>query len=155
MPTTAQTLAVLLDNQRSRTRHALAALPPELFTRDPGGEANTIRTICEHMIRLHTFQMMLIGSPLADGAPSNEGVITVDEAIGRLMEGSERLERAIDDVPEEDWLRTFSPPPMKDKWPNDPQLVRLARPFNDYSNHLGAIRAIRRVFGSPAETTQD
>ena len=155
MPTTAQTLSILLENQRSRTRHALTGLSSELYTKDPGEGVNTIRAVCEHMIMLHRFQMMLIGSPLADGAPESEGVVTVDDAIGRLMEGSERLERAIDDVPEEHWLQVFSPPPMEEKWPNDPQLVRLSRPFNDYSNHLGSIRTIRRLLGSPAETTQD
>lgn len=155
MPTTAQTLSILLENQRTRTRHALSGLPAELFTKDPGDGVNTIRAICEHMISLHRFQMMLIGSPLANDAPQSDGVVTVDDAIGRLMEGSERLERAIDDMPEEHWLEVFSPPPMEKKWPNDPQLVRLSRPFNDYSNHLGSIRTIRRLFGSPAEMTQD
>ena len=155
MPTTAQTLAVLLDNQRSRTRHALAGLPEELFTKDPGGGCNPVRDICAHMVRLHAFQMMLIGSRFADEAPSMDGIESVDDALDRLAKGSELLERAIGDVPEGDWLRVLSPPPLEEKWPTEAQLARLSKPFNDYTNHLGSIRSIRRLLSSPAETTQD
>ena len=155
MPTTAQTLSVLLDNQRSRTRHALMDLPQDVFTKDPGNGCNCIRDICAHMVRLHAFQMMLIGSPFADEAPSKDGIETVEDALDRLEKGSALLERAIGDVPEGDWLRVLSPPPLEEKWPTEAQLARMGKPFNDFTNHIGSIRAIRRILGCPIESTQD
>ena len=40
-----RTLLMLLDNQASRTRHAVEGLEPALFTREPGGDCNSIRDI--------------------------------------------------------------------------------------------------------------
>ncbi|MEQ9616620.1 MAG: DinB family protein [Phycisphaerales bacterium] len=155
MPTTAQTLSVLLANQQSRLRHALKDLPAELFTKQPGGDCNGIREICSHLVRLRAFQMMLIGSPLADEAPSKDGIKDAADAIERLEKTVPLLESAIGDVPDGDWLRVLSPPPLAEKWPTENQLARLSKPFNDFTNHIGGIRAIRRILGSPVETTQD
>ena len=56
---------------------------------------------------------------------------------------------------EGDWLRVLSPPPLEEKWPTEAQLARMGKPFNDFTNHIGSIRAIRRILGCPIESTQD
>jgi len=155
MPTTAQTLVVLLDNQQSRLRHALHDLPDDVFTKIPGGDCNCIRDICAHMVRLRSFSMMLLGSPLVDDAPSQDGIDSVADALARLDRGTDLLREAINGVPDGDWMSVLDPPPLADKWAGETQLARLGKPFNDYTNHIGGIRAIRRILGSPIESTQD
>jgi len=155
MNATARTLTTILDNQLSRTRHAIGGTPDEFFHAQPGGGCNSIANICGHLVRLHAFQMMLIGSPLADETPSKEGVKDASDAVERLMASGALLRRAIEEASEADWHVVLDPPPLPEKWVGETQLERMCKPFNDYVNHLGGIRAIRRIMGSPVETTQD
>jgi alpha-amylase/alpha-mannosidase (GH57 family) len=53
----------------------------------------------------------------------------------------------------EDWMRTPRVP-REGMWGDEPTLFRFVRPLNDVTNHLGAIRALRRIDGNPADRTQ-
>ena len=70
-----------------------------------------------------------------------------------MTSGSPKVRMAVGAYPADDWFRA---PEMKrgGLWGEEPMIHRYLRPFNDFTNHLGAIRAIRRMHGCPAERTQ-
>jgi hypothetical protein len=151
-----QTLLHLLDNQENRTRCALEGLAPEAFTRSPGspdGDCHSIQQIGEHLIELRGFQLMLLGSDLAKDMPEGS-VASVDELTTKLETATALLVRAIESHDPDDWHAQPTEPRDDGPWNDQPTLIRVIRPINDFTNHLGAIRALRRVFGNPAEQTQ-
>lgn len=147
-----QTLLHLLDNQVNRTRYALEGLNAEVFTHDPGNGCNSIRLIGEHLIALRGFQLMLLGSDLAKQMPTNE-VSTLDELVNKLDTATVLVRQAIESHDPDDW-HAEPTEPREGPWGELPTLLRVIRPMNDFTNHLGAIRAIRRIMGHPADQTQ-
>jgi DinB superfamily len=151
-----QTLLHLLDNQQSRTHFALQNLTPEAFTRSPGspgGDCHSIQQIGEHLIELRGFQLMLLGSDSVKDMPDNK-VGSVDELTTKLEKATGLLREAVESHDPEDWHAQPTEPRDDGPWNDLPTLIRVIRPINDFTNHLGAIRALRRVFGNPAEQTQ-
>ena len=92
-------------------------------------------------------------SPLAEQVVEPEMVETRDELIEQLDQAGELHRQAITEHDPEDWYRQPSSP-RSGPWGDQPTLVRFARPFNDFTNHLGSIRAIRRLNGNSADRTQ-
>jgi DinB superfamily len=148
-----QTLLHLLDNQADRTHWALEGLDSPIFTRDPDGDCHSIQQIGEHLIELRGFQLMLLGSDLAKDMPEGS-VASVDELTTKLETATALLVRAIESHDPDDWHAQPTEPRDDGPWNDQPTLIRVIRPINDFTNHLGAIRALRRVFGNPAEQTQ-
>ena len=72
-------------------------------------------------------------------------------AIGPLA--ASLLREAIETHDPEDWY-TVPATPREGRWGEEPTIMRFVRPFNDFTNHLGSIRAIRRILGHPNERTQ-
>jgi len=148
-----RTLLAILENQTTRTAKALDGLKADVFDAPPGGDCNTIREIGGHLLQLRRFQLMLLGSPLGAEVADPNSVKSPEELAARLAEAAELVRRAIADHDPDDWLRRPDSP-RKGPWPNDTTLERLARPLNDFTSHLGGIRAVRRALANPAEETQ-
>lgn len=147
-----QTLLHLLENQANRTHYAFEGLNAEVFTNDPGGGCNSIQQIGEHLIGLRGFQLMLLGSDLAKQMPAKDAA-TVDELVSKLDTATALVRQAIESHDPADW-HAEPTEPREGPWAELPTLIRVIRPINDFTNHLGAIRAIRRIMGNPADQTQ-
>lgn len=150
--TVAETLICMFANQSRRWREALADLPEEIFDRSPGGDCKSIRHIGGHLVHLYAFQMKLLGESNED-MPKGDSLNTVAELIADMDAAEKRVIDAIGRHDAEDW---FAVPEVEREgpWGDEPTLTRFTRPFNDLTNHLGGIRAIRRILGSPALQTQ-
>jgi hypothetical protein len=148
-----QTLLALLDNQVARTEAAFADLPEAAFDRTPGGDCNSIAAITRHLVMLRRFQLGLLGSPLAQRIADPESLSGLDASMAALTEATALLRTALAEHDPGDW-HVVSDPPRPGPWAEDPTLTRFTRPFNDFVNHLGAIRAIRRILECPAANTQ-
>jgi hypothetical protein len=147
-----QTLLLLLDNQASRTYFAFEGLDAGLFTLDPGAGCNSIQKIGEHLIGLRGFQLLLLGSELAKDMPEKSAA-SLEELLSKLDAATALVRRAIESHDPEDW-HADPTGPREGPWAELPTLLRFVRPMNDFTNHLGAIRALRRIHGNPAEKTQ-
>lgn len=149
----ARTLGSILDNQIVRAHAALEDLPADVFTREAGGDCHSIRDIGRHLITLQRFDLVLLGSPLAERIIDPETVETVDQLREALDNGARLVRQAIEAHDPDDWFATPDPP-REGKWGELPTIERFIKPFNDFTNHLGGIRALRRQFGCGAERTQ-
>ena len=150
-----RTLLTVLANQIVRTEAAFEDLGDDVFRTEPGGDCKSILEIGRHMLMLRRFQMTLLGSSLAERVVDPDGVERIDDLLAKLASAADLLGQAIGEHDPEDWYA--APPPDQPRpghWPDDPTIERFVRPFNDFTNHLGAIRAIRRSLGNPIERTQ-
>ena len=150
---TNQTLLTILENQMVRTTAAFEELPEDVYEVEPGGDCNTIRRIGEHLINLRKFQLVLLGSELAAEAPSSEEAATLAGMMAALEVGANLVGQAIEAHDPEDWYHVPQSP-RAGKWGEEATIHRFTRPLNDFINHLGAVRAIRRIHGSGVERTQ-
>lgn len=150
---TNQALITILENQMARTEFAFEGLTAETYSAEPGGDCNSLERIGEHLIRLRQFQLMMLESPLTEQVPSLSASGSVEELLPALKKAAELVHRAIKKHDPEDWYQVPNPP-REGKWGEDPTIIRFTRPFNDFTNHLGAVRAIRRIFNCGAEQTQ-
>ena len=148
-----QTLLTILENQISRTAHALDGVTDEVFTAPPGGDTHAIVEIGRHMVDLRRFKLMLLESPLLDGAPQSKDIATLNALTEALGAAAELVKQAITDHDPADWYRVPDEP-RKGPGGDEPTLGRVSRPLNDFTSHIGSIRAIRRTMGNPAEGTQ-
>ena len=150
-----QTLLAVVDNQIVRTNAALEDLRDDVSRFEPGGDCNSILGIGRHLLMLRRFQMILLQSPLADRVDDPDAVNSIDELKSKLATATDLLRTAISEHDPEDWQADPSAgAPRPGPWSDEPTLQRFVRPLNDFANHLGAIRAIRRSQGNPAERTQ-
>lgn len=151
-PQTAVLLAIL-DNQIARTAAALEQLDPAIMDTPWDGDCHSIRGIIGHLHNLRSFQLSLLGSPLQAEMPKLSPTASLDE-IGQVLQGAaELVRRALESHDPADW---FAVPKeaRSGPWGNEPTLIRFSRPLNDFTNHLGAIRALRRIRGNAAPRTQ-
>lgn len=148
-----QTLLELLANQVSRTTAAFADMRDETFTAAPGGDCKSIADITAHLIVLRGFQLKLMESALAEQMPDASSLSSLEDHLAALDAATQLVRSAIAAHEPTDWMLTPQPP-REGMWGDEPTLARLVRPFNDFTNHLGGIRAIRRIFGDPAQQTQ-
>lgn len=151
--TVAAGLIALLDNQIARMHAALEDLPQEAYDAEHPNDCNSIRAIGAHMIMLCRFQLVILESELAASIPDDHAAHTPQQLRELLGASMGQVRAAIIDHDATDWLAQPEPP-REGKWGDEPTLARLARPFNDLINHIGAIRAIRRLMGVPNERTQ-
>ena len=150
-----QTLLAVVDNQIVRTDAALEDLRDDVSRFEPGGDCHSIIGIGRHLLMLRRFQMILLQSPLADRVDDPDTVDGIDELKSKLATATDLLRTAISEHDPEDWQADPSAgAPRPGPWSDEPTLQRFVRPLNDFANHLGAIRAIRRSQGNPAERTQ-
>jgi len=148
-----QTLLVLHANQRKRVAYALEGLRDDVFTAKPGNDCNSIEQIGGHVLHLHAFMLMLLDSPLAEQV--DESAPSVEALQANLAAAGELLAQGIAEHDPADWHADApTDPPRPGPWSDEPTLARFTRPFNDLTNHVGGIRAIRRILGNPAERTQ-
>ena len=154
MPTNqiAQTLLALLDNQVSRTEAAFDGVTYEIFNAEPGGSCNSMLVIARHLVGLRIFQQALLGISKAS-KPDPKAVVSLEKLLSVLLQEDRALREAIEQYPASDWFAT-PPAPREGRWGDEPTIQRFVRPFNDFTNHLGAIRALRRIMNCPAEKTQ-
>jgi len=148
-----QALITLLDNQASRTTAAFEGLGIESFDACPGKDCNAIRQIGEHLLKLRGFQLKLLHSPLKDKMPSADNITDMADLLARLDAATALVRQAIAEHDSADWYHVPEQP-REGRWGDECTLSRLTRPFNDFTNHLGAIRAIRRILGEPAPNVQ-
>ena len=149
--TVAKTLTCLLANQSKRREHALKDLTEDVMMQSPGGDCKSIYQILGHIVGLYHFQMKLLGES-DDSMPNPDNLKTLDEINLALADAERIIVDAINRHDPEDW---FSMPEVEREgpWSDEPTLVRVSRPINDVTNHLGGIRAIRRILGCPATTS--
>ncbi len=148
-----RTLLTLLDNQERRTLAALDGLSESVFAASPGGDCKSIRDICRHLLGLRRFQLTLLESPLAAEVDDPETIHSPESALYGLKAAASLVRRALAEYEAEHWY-AIPDPPRDGLWGDEPTLDRFSRPFNDFVNHLGAVRAIRRINGNPAGKTQ-
>lgn len=148
-----RTLLALLENQMQRFDAAIEGVTDDVAAIEPGGDCNSILGVCRHLLHLRGFQLTQLESPLADQVAEPKSVNTLSEAATALKAAAKLVELAISGYPSDDW---FQVPQTKrgGLWGDEAMVYRYLRPFNDYTSHLGAIRAIRRMHGCPAERTQ-
>ena len=146
-----RTLLTLLDNQVERTEAAFEELGAETAVEEPGHDCKPIIEISRHLLELRRFQLELLESTLAKDVPAPAS--TVAEMVERLAAAANLVRRAITEHDPDDWYATPATP-RDGLWGELPTIVRFSRPFNDFTNHLGSVRAIRRQFGDPASRTQ-
>lgn len=146
-------LLAILDNQIARTHAALEDLDPAHLDKPWEGQCQTIRGIIGHLRDLRGFQLLLLQSPLQAQLPKLSATADLAEITQVLDEAAELVCRAIETHDPADW---FAPPTeaRPGPWADEPTLIRVSRPINDFANHLGAIRALRRILGNPAKRTQ-
>ena len=148
-----QSLLTVLENQVARTVAAFEAMDDSLFSAAPGRDCNSIRQIGEHLLYLRRFQLKLLESPLAGQVADQHSVVSVADLVAKLAPAAQLVAHAITEHDEQDWYRRPKTP-RPAPWGDDPTIIRFTRPLNDFTNHLGAIRAIRRMLGDPAPQTQ-
>lgn len=147
------TLLALLDNQCARTEAAFEGLRDDVFTAEPGHNCNSIRAIAHHLIKLRRFQLMLLESPAAASIADPDGLHDQSAVLAALHDATERFRTAVAEHDGDDWT-VVPATPRAGKWGDEATLVRVIRPLNDFTNHLGSIRAIRRMMGNPNDRTQ-
>jgi hypothetical protein len=147
-----QTLLVVLDNQIARTVAAFEGLGESALDAPAGGDCHNIRQIAQHLLGLRKFQLMLLGSPRAEEKPA-EATGTVAEIVAQLAAAAAVVRQAVEEHDPADWS-AIPASPRPGRWGDEPTLARFARPLNDFTNHLGAVRALRRMAGHPAARTQ-
>ena len=154
MPTEAirDALLAVLDNQATRTEAAFEDLSEEVFRARPGGTCNSILEITRHLVGLRIFQQRLLGHAQA-GETEPKSLDSQAGLLEALGHEHARLREAVAGHPADDWC-TRPAAPREGPWGDEPTLNRVVRPLNDFANHLGAVRAIRRIMDSPAERTQ-
>lgn len=146
-------LLTLLENQIERTDAAIEGLGDDTAVAAPGHDCKTILEITRHLLDLRRFQLELLESPLAKDVPAPAPTPSVPDAIAKLGVASDLVRRAIAEHDPDDWY-VEPATPREGLWGEAPTIVRFSRPFNDFTNHLGGIRAIRRLGGDPASRTQ-
>ena len=146
-------LLVLLDNQEARTAAALEGLKEEVFDVPPGGDCHTIRQVAQHLLELRKFQLTLLNSTLAAKVAEPSAVTSLATAEKQLEEAAKLVRQAIQAHNPEDWFAVPAKP-REGPWGGEATLSRVMRPINDFTNHLGSIRAVRRILGNPTARTQ-
>ena len=146
-------LASVLANQRARLDAALEGLSTADFEREPGGDCNSIQRIGAHLVMLVRFQLMLLESPRADSIDTESTPADADALQRTLAHALDELAGAVAEHDPEDWERVPDVP-RDGKWGDEPTLERVVRPMNDFTNHLGGIRALRRMFGNDIPRVQ-
>jgi hypothetical protein len=147
-----QTLLVVLDNQIARTAAAFEGLSEGALDAAPGGDCHSIRQIAQHLLDLRKFQLTLLGAPLAAQVPA-AAAGSLAQVLDVLGAGAALVRRAVEEHNPDDWF-AVPPTPRPGPWGGEATLARFARPLNDFTNHLGAVRALRRIAGHPAARTQ-
>jgi len=148
------TLLALLGNQRERTAAAFDHLRDDVFIATPGHDCKSIQEITRHLIDLRRFQLTLLGQDeTAKQIPDSSAYDDRTALLNVLEDAAVRVHSAITMHDGEDWF-VRPATPRRGKWGDEPTLHRVIRPLNDFSNHLGAVRAIRRLLGHPADRTQ-
>ncbi len=141
-------LLAILDNQADRTAAALRGLREDLLTAAPGGQTRSIHEIGRHLLSLRRIPLKVLASPLIKQMPRDDRICSADDLRGRLSSAAELLRRAILQHDSADWWR--SPTRRREGvWGDQPTAVRLLRPLNDFTSHLGDIRTIRSILGNP------
>ena len=148
-----QTLLTVLDNQIARTHAAFAGLDEATLDADPGRDCNSIRRIGRHLVALRRFQMELLSCDGAERVDVPERVDSVEDLLARLDHAARHVRSAIAEHDPDDWY-AVPDVPRAGKWGNEPTILRVVRPLNDFTNHLGAVRVIRRLCGNPTDQTQ-
>ena len=148
-----RTLQRVLANQRARLHAALDGVRTDDFTREPGGDCNSIARIGAHLIVLVRFQLMLLESPRAETVATDDPPTDVAALRATLDRALDELDAAVGEHDPEDWERVPDVP-RDGKWGDEATLERVVRPMNDFTNHLGGIRAIRRLFGDDIARVQ-
>ncbi len=148
-----QTLLIVLDNQIARTRAAFDGMDEAAFDAEPGRDCNSIRRIGRHLVALRRFQMELLSCPGAERIDVPERVVSVEDLLARLDGATSHVRSAIAEHDPDDWY-AVPDAPRAGKWGDEPTILRFVRPLNDFTNHLGAVRTIRRLCGNPVDRTQ-
>jgi len=153
MHPTTQVLLAVLENQVHRTDAAFDGLTDEVLTKEPGGDCNNILRIGRHLTGLRRFQLSLMGSADASKVADPQSIDDLAQLLPALDQSAVLVRDAILAHDANDW---FAQPdaPREGPWGEEPTIHRLVRPLNDFTNHLGAVRAIRRMFDCSAERTQ-
>ncbi|MEM9373628.1 MAG: hypothetical protein AAGA55_08280, partial [Planctomycetota bacterium] len=125
----------------------------EAYDAEQPNDCNSIRAIGAHLIMLCRFQLIILESELAASIPDDHAAATPAQLRELLGASMLQVRRGIADHDPADWLRVPDTP-REGNWGDEPTAMRLARPLNDLVNHLGAIRALRRVMGVPNDRTQ-
>jgi hypothetical protein len=149
----AESLLVLLENQVARTIAAFEGLDAATFDAPPGNDCHSIRQITAHLLGLRKFQLTLLSSPLAAQVPELPADAGPADVMPRLEAAAALVREALATHDPDDWLAVPATP-RQGPWGELPTLARYARPYNDFTNHLGSIRAIRRIRGNPAQRSQ-
>lgn len=150
-----QTLLTIIDNQIDRTNATFDGICDDVFITEPGGDCNSILNITRHLIILRRFGLVLLESPLQNQIDDPDSANELSDLLTKIASATDLVKNAIADHDPQDWYK--QPPkdkPRPGKWGDEATILRFVRPLNDFTNHLGSIRAIRRINNNPADQTQ-
>ena len=85
--------------------------------------------------------------------PNMASPASLAEMMDKMAAAAALVRRAIEEHDAQDWFAVPAAP-RTGPWGEEPTLARLVRPLNDFTSHLGAVRAIRRIRGNPAARSQ-
>jgi hypothetical protein len=149
----ARVLRTVLANQISRTEAVLEDLDEDTFARESGADCNSIRDIGCHLIKLRRFQLHILESPQVAEIDVPDALASVAALREQLDAAAAMVDDAIAQHDVDDWYAAPSTP-REGPWGDEPTIDRFVRPLNDFTNHLGSMRALRRLAGAPADRTQ-
>ena len=144
----ARALVAIVDNQVARTVAALRGLREDVFLAAPGGQTRSVLEIGRHLLSLRKIQLSVLGSALVEQMPDAGPISSVDGLRRGLASAARLLKRAIQDHDSADWCRKPARR-RRGMWGDQPTVVRLVRPLNDFTSHLGDIRTLRGILGNP------
>ncbi|MEM7229680.1 MAG: DinB family protein [Planctomycetota bacterium] len=153
LPATNATLIAIIENQVARTEAAFEGMDASILTAEPGHDCNSVLRIGHHLVGLRQFMLKLLESPRATNIASPDDIATIDQLLSAIHSATKEVIAGVREHDAEDWMRT--PEATREgPWGDEPTLARFVRPLNDFANHLGSIRAIRRLMGNPNDRTQ-
>lgn len=143
-----QVFLTILENQIARTVDALKGLREDVFVAEPGGQTRSIIEIGRHLLSLRKMQLEILDAPPAKQALDADSASSVAELRRKLREAAKLLKQAILIYDPANWC-CKPERPRQGVWGDQPTIVRLTRPLNDFTSHLGDIRTIRSILGNP------
>ncbi len=143
----ARVLLAIVDNQRARTGAALRGLREDVFKAEPADGGRSIREIGRHLFALRRMQLNVLKRRSVEELLQLDPVTSVSDLRRKLSAAAKAVRDTIAEQTCSDLLTPY--PRGRTSRPGETKLDRLAVRLNDFTNHIGAIRAMRRVLGNP------
>ena len=141
-----QVLLAIVDNQSARTAAALKGLREDMFAAATPDGGRSIRETGRHLFALRRMQLKALRPAALARLPHLDPVASVADLESKLDATAQLVREAIAASADRDLLAPCAGHRAETR------LDRLVVRLNDYTNHLGDIRTLRRLMGNPVGT---